>query len=108
MQDNNFRSGFTRKYSFVPPGSSYRPFKQLLALRLSLQSSRQRLLGKMPMNLRLMRVSAYEKTMFMAILMFWASVEYLGTLFPMQRDTRDGLIVVCGDRRELRSIGISL
>lgn len=87
--DNNFRSGFTRKYSFVPAPSSYRPLAHLSNLRLSLQAHRQALVAKMPMNLRLMKVSAYEKTMLMAVLMFWASVEYLGTVFPTQRDIRD-------------------
>jgi hypothetical protein len=47
------------------------------------------MVDKLPSNLRLSKLTNYEKSFISYGLLFWASIEYLGTFEDMQKDTHE-------------------
>lgn len=74
----NFRSNFTKKYSFIPASNAYGPLRVYQQLKTKSSSIKENLKSRLPMNLRLSKITNLEKSFISIALIFWASVEYLG------------------------------
>lgn len=75
---NKVRSLFSTKYSFIPSSNSYTLIKKWKNIKIGLKQKKDLWMSKIPISLRIYKLSSYEKSMIMATLMFTASVKYLG------------------------------
>jgi hypothetical protein len=86
---NRLNFAFSKKYSFIPAQTSYGLMKGFVNMKAAIKGKKDLLMSRVPMNLRLAKLSSYEKTMVMMFVMFFVTVQYLGNFVLIQKNTRD-------------------
>lgn len=81
--NNNLRNLFSKRYSFISSPTAYGPLRQYRVLKNRYYTAKEAFKLKLPMNMRIFKVTNAEKSMFTMLILFWASVEYLGSLILM-------------------------
>jgi len=93
--NHNTKDTFSKRYTFVASPHAYKPLSQLRLVNTKLVGWKEAFMAKIPYNLRTSRLASNEKSFITLVILFWATVEYLGRHQTIQRDTPD----TCIDRQ---------
>jgi hypothetical protein len=64
---NFVKANYSKKYSFIPSQTAYKPVRQFIMLRRSMKEYKNSLIEKLPVNVKFIEISPMTKVM---IIMF--------------------------------------